>query len=194
MCRKVERLRVVCIRKLESVARLVGPNPPEELRSRFVVLVRLYEPPRTASSSTNSRNFPAAPGASASNSNFSKNVSILIRRLPPSRLTLPLPPSPSAPAATPASAPPVSPRSAPATARTRAAGGRRRRGRCRVVGVLEVEVVVAGLDLVEGDAPGLLGFDAGGEVVVLAAPPGAFGGELLDADGLALVVALGAGG
>ena len=62
-----------------------------------------------------------------------------------------------------------------------------------VVRVLEVEVEVAGLDLVDGDAPGLLVFHAGLEAVFFLAPPGALGLELLDADGFALVVALGAG-
>ena len=62
-----------------------------------------------------------------------------------------------------------------------------------VVRVLEVEVEVAGLDLVDGDAPGLLVFHAGLEAVLFLAPPGPLGLELLDADGFALVVALGAG-
>ena len=62
-----------------------------------------------------------------------------------------------------------------------------------VVRVLDVEVEAAGFDLVDGDAPGLLVFDAGFEAVFFAAPPGAFGLELLDADGLAFVVAFGSG-
>ena len=62
-----------------------------------------------------------------------------------------------------------------------------------VVRVLEVEVEVAGLDGVDRDAPGLLVFHAGFEAVFFIAPPGALGLELLDADGFALVVALGAG-
>ena len=59
-----------------------------------------------------------------------------------------------------------------------------------VVRVLEVEVEVAGLDLVDGDAPGLLVFHAANR---LRAPPRSLRLELLDADGFALVVALGAG-
>ena len=51
--------------------------------------------------------------------------------------------------------------------------------------VLEVEVVVARLDLVDGDAPGMLVFHT-------VVPPGPLRLELLDADGFALVVALGA--
>ena len=46
---------------------------------------------------------------------------------------------------------------------------------------------------VDGDAPGLLVFHAGFEAVFFLAPPGALGLELLDADGFAFVVALGAG-
>ena len=63
-----------------------------------------------------------------------------------------------------------------------------------VVRVLEVEVVVAGFDLLDGDAPGLLGFLALAVAAVFVglAPPFLLGLELLDADGLALVVALGA--
>ena len=61
------------------------------------------------------------------------------------------------------------------------------------VRILEVEVEVASLDLVDRDAPGLLVFHAGGKAVGLVAPPGFLGRELLDTDGLALVVALGAG-
>ena len=62
-----------------------------------------------------------------------------------------------------------------------------------VVGVLEVEVEAAGLDLGDGNTPGLLVFHAGLEAVLFLAPPGALAFELLNADGLALVVALGAG-
>ncbi len=62
-----------------------------------------------------------------------------------------------------------------------------------VVRVFDVEVEAAGLDRVDGDAPGLLVFDAGFEAVFFRAPPGALGFELLDADGLAFVVALGPG-
>src|SRR5690606_27903851 len=51
-------------------------------------------------------------------------------------------------------------------------------------------VVVAGLDLVDGYAPGIFVFDAGLEAVGLIAPPGLFGRKFLDANGLALVVAL----
>src|SRR5690606_8602185 len=58
------------------------------------------------------------------------------------------------------------------------------------VRVLQIEVVVAGIDLVDGYAPGVFVFHAGLEAVGLIAPPGLFGCELLDADGLALVVAL----
>ena len=61
------------------------------------------------------------------------------------------------------------------------------------VRVLEVEVEVAGLDRVDRDAPGLLVFHAGFEAVGLVAPPKALALEFLDADGFALVVALGAG-
>jgi hypothetical protein len=56
----------------------------------------------------------------------------------------------------------------------------------RIVRVLEVEVVVAGLNLVDGDAPGLL-------VFLAIVPPRSFRLELLDADRFAFVVALGAG-
>src|SRR5690606_22615183 len=56
--------------------------------------------------------------------------------------------------------------------------------------VLQIEVVVAGLDLVDGYAPGVFVFNAGLEAVGLIAPPGFLGREFLDADGLALVVAL----
>ncbi len=62
-----------------------------------------------------------------------------------------------------------------------------------VVRVLEVEVEVAGLDGVDGDAPSLLVFHAGFEAVGLISPPGFDGIEFLNADGLTLVVALGAG-
>ena len=62
-----------------------------------------------------------------------------------------------------------------------------------VVRVLEVEVEVAGLDRVDGDAPGLLVFHAGLEAVLFIAPPGALALELLDADRFAFVVALRAG-
>ena len=55
------------------------------------------------------------------------------------------------------------------------------------VGVLEVEVVVAGLDLVDGDLPRLLVLDA-------VVPPLAFGRELLEADRLGLVVLFTPGG
>ncbi len=58
--------------------------------------------------------------------------------------------------------------------------------------VLEVEVEVAGLDGVDGDAPGLLVFHAGFEAVGLIAPPGSLSLELFDADRFALVVTLGA--
>jgi hypothetical protein len=40
------------------------------------------------------------------------------------------------------------------------------------VRVLEVEVVVSGLDLVDGNTPGLLVFHAGLEAVFFLAPPG----------------------
>ena len=62
-----------------------------------------------------------------------------------------------------------------------------------VVRILEVEVEVAGLDGVDGDAPSLLVFHAGFEAIFLLAPPGALALELFDADGFAFVVALGAG-
>src|SRR5690606_35515672 len=58
------------------------------------------------------------------------------------------------------------------------------------VWVLQIEVVVAGFDLVDGNAPGVFVFDAGLEAVGLIAPPSLLGRKLLDADGLALVVAL----
>jgi len=61
------------------------------------------------------------------------------------------------------------------------------------VGILEVEVEASGLDVVDGDAPGLLGFLAGLEAVFLGAPPLFLGVELGDADGFGLVVALGSG-
>ncbi len=41
-----------------------------------------------------------------------------------------------------------------------------------IVRVLEVEVVVSGLDLVDGNTPGLLVFHAGLEAVFFLAPPG----------------------
>jgi len=62
-----------------------------------------------------------------------------------------------------------------------------------VVRVFKVEVVVAGLDLLDGDTPGELVFNAGSEAAGFIAPPGALRFKLLDADGLALVVTLGAG-
>lgn len=64
-----------------------------------------------------------------------------------------------------------------------------------VVRVLEIEVEVAGLDRVDGNAPGLLILLALAvrPFLVGLAPPLALGLELLDADRLALVVALGAG-
>ena len=40
-----------------------------------------------------------------------------------------------------------------------------------IVRVLEVEVEVGGLDLVDGHAPGALGFHAGGEATGLGVPP-----------------------
>ncbi len=61
----------------------------------------------------------------------------------------------------------------------------------RVVRILEVEVIVAGLDLVDGDAPGLLILHTGGEAIRFIAPPGLLRLELLDADGFTLVIALG---
>lgn len=61
-----------------------------------------------------------------------------------------------------------------------------------VVRVLEIEVEVAGLDGVDGDAPGMLVFHAGFEAVLFLAPPGALGIELFNPDGFAFVVALGA--
>lgn len=54
------------------------------------------------------------------------------------------------------------------------------------VGVLEVEVVSTGSDLVDADAPGLFALGAVG-------PPGFLGLEFLDADRFAFVVAFGAG-
>ena len=59
--------------------------------------------------------------------------------------------------------------------------------------VFEVEVEVAGFELVDGDTPGLLVFHAGGKAVGFVAPPSALGLEFRDADGFALVVALGSG-
>ena len=56
----------------------------------------------------------------------------------------------------------------------------------RVIRILEVEVEVAGLDLVDGDAPCLFALDA-------LLPPLSLRLEFLNADRLALVVALGAG-
>jgi hypothetical protein len=62
------------------------------------------------------------------------------------------------------------------------------------VRVFEVEVVVAGFDVLDADAPGLLGFLALGvaPVFVRLAPPFFLGLELFDVDGFALIVALGA--
>ena len=64
-----------------------------------------------------------------------------------------------------------------------------------IVRVLEVEVEVSCLDGVDGDAPGAFVFLALAEVAVFVgfAPPRLFRLELGDADGLALVVTLGAG-
>jgi len=62
-----------------------------------------------------------------------------------------------------------------------------------VVRVLEVEVIIAGLDVVDGDTPGAFILLAALEALGFRAPPGAFSFEFLDADGLALVVTLGAG-
>jgi hypothetical protein len=61
------------------------------------------------------------------------------------------------------------------------------------VRVLEIEVEVAGFDLVDGDTPGLLVFHAGGKAVGFVAPPSTLRLKFLDADGFALVVALGSG-
>ncbi len=58
------------------------------------------------------------------------------------------------------------------------------------VRIPEVEVEIGSLDPVEGDAPREFVFHAGLEAVGPAAPPGLLRLELLDADGLGLVVAL----
>jgi hypothetical protein len=57
------------------------------------------------------------------------------------------------------------------------------------VRVTDVEVVVAGDDVLDADFPGLLGLDAGFEAVFLGAPPVDLGLELLEAHGLGFVVA-----
>ena len=57
------------------------------------------------------------------------------------------------------------------------------------MGILDIQVVVAGLDLVDGDLPGLFGFDPLFKPIGLAAPPGDLGLELRKAHGLGLVVA-----
>ena len=63
----------------------------------------------------------------------------------------------------------------------------------RAVRVLEVEVETVCAYLLGGYAPGVFVFDAALETVGLAAPPRFLGVEFLDADRLALVVALRAG-
>ena len=57
------------------------------------------------------------------------------------------------------------------------------------VRVADVEVVVARDDVIDADFPGLLGLDAGFEVVFLGAPPVDFGLKFLEAHRLGLVVA-----
>ena len=57
------------------------------------------------------------------------------------------------------------------------------------VGIFDIEIVAAGLDLVDGDFPGLFGFDPGGKIIGFTAPPVDFGLELFKAHGLGFVVA-----
>lgn len=54
----------------------------------------------------------------------------------------------------------------------------------RVMRVLEVEVVIARLDRVDGNPPGLFVLHPGGKAILLGSPPGFFGLELLKADRL----------
>jgi len=58
------------------------------------------------------------------------------------------------------------------------------------MGILDIQVVVPGLDLVDGNLPRLFRFDPGGKAVFLLPPPVDFSLELLETDGLGLVVAL----
>ncbi len=55
--------------------------------------------------------------------------------------------------------------------------------------VADIEVVVAGDNVLDADFPGLLGLDTGFEAVFLGAPPVDLGLELLEAHGLGFVVA-----
>ncbi len=62
-----------------------------------------------------------------------------------------------------------------------------------IVGVFEVEVIIAGLDLIERDAPCEFVLFAGLEAVCFVAPPCSLCLKLLYTNRFALIVALGAG-